>query len=47
MNFLKIIIYIIEVLLFAIFYKYFGADALLACVVIILFMYFKDGVVSD
>lgn len=47
MIFLKIILYIIELLLFALFYKYFGADALLACIGIILFNYFKDGAVGD
>lgn len=47
MNFLKIIFYIIEFLLFALFYKYFGVNAMLACIGIILFSYFKDGAVGD
>lgn len=44
MNYLKIILCIIEILLFGLFCKYFGPYALVSCIGIILFIFFKEGV---
>lgn len=43
MNSLKIILCIIEIVLFGLFCKYFGPHALVACIGIILFIFFKEG----